>query len=104
MRAARAFVFDAIDSIWTTAQRGDELTVAQRAQFRLAAIDAMDAAVAAVDTALELAGAAGVRHGHPVLRCFRDIHTASQHAYFNGSTRRRIARVGLGVDDSTFML
>ena len=104
LQAVRAFVFDAIGSVWDTACSGDVPSVAQRARFQLAAQEAMHAAIAAVDTAFALAGASAVHTSHPLQRCFRDLHTAAQHAYFSPTALKRYAKIHLGIDEPTFML
>ncbi len=55
-------------------------------RIALAGQQAMDAAVATVDRAFAFAGASAVYDGHPLQRCFRDIHTASQHIAFGGQS------------------
>ena len=38
------------------------------------------------DLAFAVAGASAVYAGHPLQRCFRDIHTANQHIAFAGQS------------------
>jgi alkylation response protein AidB-like acyl-CoA dehydrogenase len=104
LQAARAFVFDAVGSIWDTACAGDVPSVEQRARFQLSAQQAMRAAVSAVDVAFAAAGAGAVHSSHPLQRCFRDLHTAAQHAYFSPEALKRYARVRLGIDQPLHML
>ena len=104
LRAARAFVFDEIGSLWVTAVEGDVPSITQQASLRLAALEVMHAALLAVDTALELSGASAIRSDHVLQRCFRDAHTVNQHAYFARVALQRCARVRLGMEESSFML
>ena len=104
LQAARAFVFDAIGTIWETAWGGDVPSIDQRARFQLAAQEAMRAAVEAVDTAYGLIGAGAVHSTHPLQRCFRDLHTANQHAYFADDALKRYARTRFGIDQATWLM
>jgi alkylation response protein AidB-like acyl-CoA dehydrogenase len=98
LHAAKAFVTDALGMAWDMATTGDTLTAAQQARVMLASQQAMHAAVTAVDVAFNLAGAGAVYTGHPLERCFRDIHTANQHIAFSGEGFRGYARTRFGID------
>ena len=104
LQAARAFVFDAVGSLWDTALDGDVPSLEQRSRFQLAAAQAMRAATDAVDTAFALVGAGAAHVDHPVNRCFRDLHTGAQHAYFSPSALKRYAKIHLGLDEPSIML
>ena len=97
-------MFDALGSVWETACAGDVPSVEQRATFQLAAQGAMGAAIEAVDVAFALAGAGAVRTAHPLERCFRDVHTVRQHAYFSTAALERFAKTRFGIDQPTFMM
>jgi alkylation response protein AidB-like acyl-CoA dehydrogenase len=97
--AARAFVTDALGRAWDTTTSGGELTAAQQGAVMLASNQAMHAAVNAVDTVFGFAGAGAVYTGHPLERCFRDIHTANQHIAFSSDGPRAYARTRFGIDD-----
>ncbi len=56
LRAARAFVDDAVGSLWDAATSGDVPSVTLRADFQLAAQQAMHAARGAVDMAFDHSG------------------------------------------------
>jgi alkylation response protein AidB-like acyl-CoA dehydrogenase len=104
LRSARAFVFDAIGAVWDSALRGDVPQTSIRAEFLLSVQQAMWAALAAVDAAFSYAGAGALRLEHPVQRCFRDLHAASQHTLFTPASAKRYAcaRLGLAQDSSWF--
>jgi alkylation response protein AidB-like acyl-CoA dehydrogenase len=104
VQAARAFVFDAIGHLWTTACGGDPPSLDQRARLLLAVLQAMRASVAAIDAVFTLAGAGAVYTGHPLQRCLRDIHTANQHIYFSADAWKRYAKLRFGIDQSTFLI
>jgi len=102
--AARSFLFATIADVWDTACRGDEPSLPQRAQVLLAANQAVRAGTEAVDRVFRLAGAEAVFAGHPLQRCFRDIHTAGQHILFSSSRDQAFAKVRLGIDQPTFLI
>jgi indole-3-acetate monooxygenase len=104
LAAGRSLVFDAIGSVWDTACRGDEPSLAQRALVLLAANQAVRAGTEAVDRVFRLAGADAVFAGHPLERCFRDIHAAGQHILFSGVRDQAFARVRLGLDQPTHLI
>jgi alkylation response protein AidB-like acyl-CoA dehydrogenase len=104
LRAARAFVDDAVGSLWDTATAGDVPTVDQRANFQLSAQHAMRAACQATDMAFGAAGAGAVRADHPLQRGFRDLHVAAQHAYFSPAALTRWTKVRFGIDQPLYML
>jgi len=101
LRAARAFVFDTLGSLWDRARGGDVPSVALRADFLLATQQAMWAAKTAVDTAFSFAGAGALRLDHPVQRCFRDLHAATQHMFYTPVSAKRYARARLGLSQET---
>ena len=58
----------------------------------------MRTALEAVDSLYRLAGAEAVFAGHPLERCFRDLHTGSQHIIFSTFREQELPRVLLGID------
>jgi alkylation response protein AidB-like acyl-CoA dehydrogenase len=104
LQAARSFVVDAVGDLWATAGGGDPPSLHQRARVLLAIQQAMLAATDSVDSVFRLAGARTVYAEHPLQRCFRDLHTAAQHAFFHTDGLRRFAKLRLRLDQPTFML
>jgi alkylation response protein AidB-like acyl-CoA dehydrogenase len=104
LASARSFLFGTIGQIWDTACRGDEPSLEQRSLALLAASQAVRASVEAVDRVFRLAGAEAVYAGHPLQRCFRDVHTAAQHILFSAGRDQAFARVRLGIDQPTFLI
>lgn len=104
LRSARAFVLDEANALWETACAGDPPSLEQRAGLQLAAQQAMHAARQAVDTIFDLTGASAVRASHPLQRCFRDLHTASQHVYFSPSALKRYANTRFGIAQPTYLM
>ncbi|GBG36816.1 acyl-CoA dehydrogenase family protein [Mycobacterium montefiorense] len=104
LASARAFVLDEANALTETACAGDPPSLQQRARFQLAAQQAMRAARQAVDTTFDLTGGSAVRAGHPLQRCFRDLHTASQHVYFSPSALKRYANTRFGIAQPTHLM
>jgi alkylation response protein AidB-like acyl-CoA dehydrogenase len=102
VRAARAYLLDAIGSAWDSALAGNSLTTDQRVDLRGAAINAMRAGIDAVDTVFALAGGGALYDGSPLQRCWRDIHAGSHHIFFSADHMQKVGRVILGrpVDSS----
>jgi alkylation response protein AidB-like acyl-CoA dehydrogenase len=97
LQSAKALIADAFGDAWGTLTAGSALTPEEAARMGLAGQQAMNAAVAAVDIAFNFAGAGAVYAGHPLERCFRDIHTANQHIAFSGEGFRGYARTRFAV-------
>jgi len=96
LRAARVFVLDAFAALEATARAGAAETIEQRALVRTATCFATDAAREACDFAHLRAGTVAIRDGSPIQRCFRDIHTASQHAFIGEKVYADAGTVLLG--------
>jgi alkylation response protein AidB-like acyl-CoA dehydrogenase len=104
LASARSFLFEVIADVWDTACGGDPPSLEQRGRVLLAGNQAARAATEAADRVLRLAGAEAVFAGHPLQRCFRDIHTAGQHILFSPGRGQAYAKVRLGIDQPTFMI
>jgi indole-3-acetate monooxygenase len=104
LASARSFLFDAVAQIWSTACKGDEPSLQQRALVVLAANQAMRAGAEAVSRVFYLAGAEAVLAHHPLQRCFRDVHTAGQHILFSAARDEAFAKVRLGIDQPTYLI
>lgn len=104
LRGARAFVLDEADALWATACAGHTPPVEQRVRFQLAAHQAMRAAREAVDATFGLTGASAVHASHPIQRCFRDLHTAGQHAYFSPAAMKRYAGSRFGIAPPSWLI
>ena len=79
VNAARAYVFDAVGSLWNTLTAGEEPTDRQVAQGRLALVHAMHESARAVDKVFHAAGTNAIYTRLPLERAFRDVHVAIQH-------------------------
>lgn len=96
-RAARAWLYQSVAEAWELAQAGAEFSAAQLALMRLARTHAVAASVEAVDRMYTAAGGTSVYTRNALERCFRDIHTVTQHASMNPANFEISARVLLGL-------
>lgn len=80
VRSARAWLHEAIGTLWEIAQSDAHAELPDRANAQLAASNATRAARAATDLMFLAAGGTAVYRKSELERCLRDIHTLSQHA------------------------
>ncbi len=81
LRAARLFVLESFRAAEEAAGAGREIRLEERALLRAATNLATEAAKQATAFAHEFAGTVAIRDGSLLQRCFRDMHTGSQHAF-----------------------
>jgi indole-3-acetate monooxygenase len=79
LNSARAYVIDAVGTLWEEACAGVADPSVAIAQARLAIVHAMHAAVRSVDLVFHAAGTNAIYTRNPLERYFRDIHVAVQH-------------------------
>jgi alkylation response protein AidB-like acyl-CoA dehydrogenase len=79
LRAARALLYEAVESVWATAVGGVPFTVEQRARVRAAAVWATVRSSAVVDAAYRAGGGSSIYTTCPLQRRLRDIHAITQH-------------------------
>lgn len=96
LRAARLLVLDTFGEAFESSLRGDEVSLRQRAHLRAAAAWATEVAKEVCDFAHERAGTVAIRDGSALQRCFRDIHTGTQHAFIGEKIYTDSADVLLG--------
>lgn len=97
-RAARGNVLATFGGVGDAMLRGGELTPLMRADMRLAATYATEAAREIVEFAHLQSGTAAIREGTRLERAFRDLYTGSQHAFISERTYLDAARILLGLD------
>ena len=93
LRAARLFVFDAIDNCWRDAQDESEPSVESRVDLRLSLTHAVHACAEIVTDLYTLAGGSSVYSKSPLQRHFRDVHVATQHMMVNESSLELTGRI-----------
>jgi alkylation response protein AidB-like acyl-CoA dehydrogenase len=79
LRSARAFVFEAVDTVWNAAVAGRDTQPRERALVHLACSHAVRAAGDAVALVHEAAGTRANFEGHPLERRLRDVRVVPQH-------------------------
>lgn len=104
LRAARAFVHDAVGRCWALVQAGREVPLTSRAELRLSCTHAAASAVRAVDLAYHLVGTTSIHDSSPLQRAFRDVHVATQHAILGPDIAELAGAVLLGLDADTSRL
>ncbi len=98
LRAARAFLRDAVGEIWATVEAGSRASLEQRANARLAFAHSAEAAKYVARALHDDSGGAGLYEAQGLHRIFRDIHAAAQHAQLQRVGFRTSGRVLLGLD------
>jgi alkylation response protein AidB-like acyl-CoA dehydrogenase len=98
-RAAWRHVYDANACVAEQMEGGAELTLAMRADLRLAATYATEACREIVQWAHLAAGTTAIREGSRLERAFRDMYTGTQHAFIGEKTYLDVANVMLGLTD-----
>jgi alkylation response protein AidB-like acyl-CoA dehydrogenase len=96
-RAAWYGVMGVNQRVWDEIQAGDPLTPARRADLRLAATYATEAAREIVQWCHLAAGTTAIREGSRLERSFRDMYTGTQHAFISEKTYIDVASLMLGV-------
>jgi indole-3-acetate monooxygenase len=96
--SGRAFLYDSVAQSWEAARTGRALPVRDVAVLRLARTYAVQAAVQAVDLMYTNAGGGAIYTRNPLERCFRDIHTVTQHVSMSPANYEVSGRVLLGLD------
>jgi len=92
-------VLDAFTRAEAAVAAGEDLTPALRADMRVAAVYATDAARACAEWAHLVAGTSSIREGSRLERAFRDIYTGTQHAFISEKVAIDAAQIWLGIID-----
>jgi len=98
VRSGEALLFAAVDEMWRTVEAGRRPSLQQRARLRAGCVNAGVSATLAVDIVYRLGGAGSIFEGNRIERCFRDVHTAAQHAALAPRTLELVGQARLGLD------
>jgi len=104
LRAAQAFLDDAVGSAWDAACAHGAIPAEMRRDIRLAATHATTAAARVVDRMYLLGGGSSVHRGSPLQRAFRDVHVATQHMMVAPATWELTGRMLFGIETDTTTL
>jgi alkylation response protein AidB-like acyl-CoA dehydrogenase len=97
LRSARAYLHDRIGHGWDRALAGGELTLEERAEVLLAAVQAVDASARAVEAAFSAAGTTAIRRNGRLEQHLRDIAVLKQQGFVSESRFETVAQVVLGL-------
>jgi alkylation response protein AidB-like acyl-CoA dehydrogenase len=98
-RGADLLVGSTFTSVTDAVLAGAELTLAMRAELRMAATYATEASRTIVEWCHLACGTTAIREGSRLERAFRDMYTGSQHAFISEKTYIDAAQVLLGLTD-----
>lgn len=104
LRAASAFLADAVGAAWDAAETNGAISVDQRRDLRLAATHATTASARVVDRMYLLGGGSSVHRSAPIQRAFRDVHVATQHMMTAPATWELTGRLLFGLETDTTTL
>lgn len=93
LRSARAYLHDRIGHGWDRALAGGELSLAEKAEVLLSAVQAIDASVRAVEAAFSIAGTTAIRRQCDLERHLRDISVLKQQGFVSDSRFETFAQV-----------
>ena len=98
LQAARAYFYSSNNEIWRKGEAGESFSIQDRAHSRLAVVTVAKLAVQAVDLVADAAGMNSAQTSCPIERCWRDVHTATQHVLMNTARFELVGRVLFGLD------
>ena len=101
--SARSYVFETIEELWQTVDRGDRPTNKLRALVQLSCSGAANESVKAVEMLYSAAGASANFVSSPLDRCMRDVMVVRQHIMVSPQFSEAIGRVLLGMESGTFL-
>jgi alkylation response protein AidB-like acyl-CoA dehydrogenase len=98
VRSSRCLVYEVVDEIWAALLRGEIPSMALRAAHASAMTHTYRACTQAVDLLYKANGGSSVYARSPLERCFRDIHTGSQHHLASLAFDEKAGQVMLGLE------
>lgn len=102
--AARSYIYETTAALFAAYCSGSEASLAERAAFRLAGINAFHASKNVVGRMYEAAGGSALYSKSPLDRHLRDIATITQHAFANERGYGEGGRAMMGLDPQSVML
>lgn len=96
--AARAYLYEALQQVWSSAVQGKTIRLPQKVKIQLAATHAVVASADAVDLVHAISGTSGIRNEQRFQRHFRDVHTITQHGFISASRYESAGQLLLGLN------
>ncbi|WP_454862469.1 acyl-CoA dehydrogenase family protein [Paraburkholderia fungorum] len=97
LRSARAFFYDATDTVWQSILAGNPVTAEQTSLLRLAATQIAREGAEVVQRAYRLGGTMAIYRTHPLQRLLRDAMVVTQHAFLGEGNYDGAGAVFVGV-------
>lgn len=97
LRSARAFLHERLSFAWDRAAAGQELTLEEKTETLLAAVQAISASVEATDLVYSCAGTTGIFKRNRLEQLFRDAQVLRQHGFVNESRFETVGQVWMGL-------
>jgi alkylation response protein AidB-like acyl-CoA dehydrogenase len=104
VRAARLYLFDSVQRLWSVVGKTGQAPIELRADARMAASHAVFSAARAVDLMYSAAGASALYTSSPLERAFRDVHAITQHIGVHERVMETAGRVLFGLEPDTPLL
>jgi len=104
LRAARAFLFEAMEEATAVASSTDGPSLASRARLRLAASHAAEESAAVTALAYQAGGGSAIYARSPLQRQFRDAHVVTHHVMVSAVATTLAGRVLLDLESDTTTL
>jgi alkylation response protein AidB-like acyl-CoA dehydrogenase len=101
MRAGSALLYNTVDELVATVERGEEVSMALRGRVRLAGTFATNAAAQAVEICYRLGGGTSNYETSALQRCMRDMHAITQHFIVASSNYEIVGRIMMGLEPGT---
>ena len=98
LRAARAFLIEAMTDLMDANDKGGERLVEARANVRIASANAAETAMSVTDMLAAGAGAAAIFETCALERAVRDVHAAAKHISMSPNNYVVAGRLALGLD------
>jgi alkylation response protein AidB-like acyl-CoA dehydrogenase len=101
LQAGRAYLYQATDDAWRRGAAGAPFDVQTRAAMRLASVTAAKLAAQAVDLVHDAAGMSAIQTAGSIQRCWRDVHTITQHVILSTARFEVVGRILFGLPPGT---
>lgn len=103
LESAEAYIHAMIDQAWQAAEQGGRLSQELKASLRLAAVNATQRSVSAVDKLYQAGGGSAIYESSELQRCFRDVHVTTQHIMVGLPIYEVVGRVELGLEAGSLL-